>query len=204
MKPTVPNGRPVKASADEIIAAYRRLKSVPKVCAELHAGTDRVERILNAAGFVRRTRTIYKKDPGMIPENYLIAISDYQRGIPMSVLKETYGVSYAQLYRWMDICSVARREPQKRPKEWRCWECGSEIASGEMFCCQLHRGEYNDAAIRPGFVPPKHHRRETLDAEAQSEAPPPEGRSEPGYRYSAGNLSGSSPAEERQGHTPGS
>ena len=50
---------------------------------------------------------------------------------------------------------------QHETHKFVCWKCGVEVPSGEIFCGDQHRREYNAAAIRPGFDHPHpvHHRR---------------------------------------------
>ena len=186
-------GRPPKATSEEIIAAYLKYNSLTKVCQSLHSGSDRVGKILEGAGILLKRRVDYMTERKP-PEHYIVAIYDYQRGVPTNVLKKTYGVSMPQLYLWMDKMGVTRR--MRRTREWYCWECGIELTQGELFCCERHRRDYGSAAIRAGFVPPIHHRRENLSAEASGAGTPSDDGDQPGHRHFDGDLSGAGSAEK--------
>lgn len=139
-----------RASAEQIIASYLECKSIKKVCEDLHAGSQRVERVLHEAG-IKREKKVYQRHVQLskeMPKEYALAIIDYQAGVTMPVLKKQYGVSYAQLYRWMNRVGVNVRKPHKAPpiKKWWCWECGVETPRQHWFCCEAHRREYRDGA----------------------------------------------------------
>jgi hypothetical protein len=173
----IAKGRPPGATPEQIIAAYRECRNVEKVCRDLRSGSNRVERILDEAG-VPRVRRPYRYKPRRreaeeIPDKYVAAIAGYQAGDAMTDLRDRFDINFAQLYRWLDVMGVPRRAPAKKPKQWHCLECGDPVPSGEMFCGDQHRRDYNAAAIAPGFVPPRHHRKENQDAEASSQAAPP-------------------------------
>jgi len=180
----IAKGRPPGATPEQIIAAYRECQNVEKVCRDLRSGSNRVERILDEAGVPRvRRPTNYKpkrrgEDP--IPDNYAAAIAGYQAGEAMTDLRDRYGINFSQLYRWLDIRGVPRRIPAAKKQERHCLECGDPVPNGEMFCGDQHRRDYNAAALAPGFVPPRHHRKENQDAEASSQAAPPSHGDQPG------------------------
>jgi hypothetical protein len=172
-------GRPPSATAEQIIAAYEKSRNVAQVCRDLKSGSHRVYRILDKAGIDRPHRTDNyhpkKRDPDAIPENYVAAMAEYKNGVFMDDLRKRFSINFSQLYRWLSECGIPRRAPQRRPKISirYCRECGAESPLGEMFCCDQHRRDYNDAAIAPGFVPPRRYRKENQDAEASSQAAPP-------------------------------
>lgn len=153
MKPTAPNGRPPLTPAAEIVAAWKRTKSVAKICAQCHAGSERVVRILQAAGIaVIPRRYVPQGDGGPMPERYILAITAYQKGVATRDLKAEYGVSLTKLYWWMDKTGVVRRS-QHAAKEWRCWHCGAPVGRGELFCGEQHRQAYRVATVGPNTPP---------------------------------------------------
>jgi hypothetical protein len=106
------------------------------------------------------------QDPKFMPENYAIAMAEAGRGVRMSTLVKVYGISPAKLTQWTRVCEAAGEIPKREQKKWHCWECGVDIPYGERFCSDLHKRDYNEAAIRADFVPPVHHRKERERAKA--------------------------------------
>lgn len=172
MDMTLPKGRPTQATAEQIVAAYKKFQNLTRVCRELHVGGERANRILSDAGIEtkRGAKCKHKNEKEKIPEKYVEALDAYQRGVAMHELARTYSITYAQLYRWMDMMGIQRRDPRNRPArkiDWHCWECGGQAPYGELFCSEKHRRAYGAAAIRPGFKPPRYYRQET-DGPCQS------------------------------------